>query len=111
MYDGRLALPFPVSSGRWTGHVFQARYREDALAWAQIRRFRQWFASQARKTDIGLTAQVGDFQADADLSRVQDSLTTGLAREAPVGPGPLPHRKALPPQPISMSYGKVGALR
>ena len=57
--DGNLSLPFPISTGSWTEHVFQARYRADALARPQIRRFRRWLSDQARLTEFGLRAQVG----------------------------------------------------
>ena len=48
--SGRLSLPFPVSTGVWTGHVFQARFRGDALARPQLRRFREWLAAEADTT-------------------------------------------------------------
>lgn len=48
--SGRLSLPFPVSSGTWTGHAFQARFRGDALARPQVRRFREWLAAEADAT-------------------------------------------------------------
>jgi LysR family glycine cleavage system transcriptional activator len=45
--DGRLSLPFPISSGTITSHVYQARFRSDALARPQVRRFRDWLAGEA----------------------------------------------------------------
>lgn len=48
--SGRLSLPFPVSTGSWTGHVYQARFRSDALARPQLRRFREWLAAEADAT-------------------------------------------------------------
>ncbi len=48
--DGSLTLPFSLSSGRWTSHGFQARFRADALARPQVRRFRQWLAQESRAT-------------------------------------------------------------
>lgn len=48
--SGRLSLPFPASTGSWTGHTFQARFRSDALARPQVRRFREWLAAEADVT-------------------------------------------------------------
>lgn len=48
--DGTLSLPFSMSTGRWTEHAFQARFRHDALARPQVRRFRSWLAEEARTT-------------------------------------------------------------
>lgn len=45
--SGRLSLPFPVSTGSWTEHVFQARFRGDALVRPQVRRFREWLGAEA----------------------------------------------------------------
>jgi LysR family transcriptional regulator, glycine cleavage system transcriptional activator len=47
---GRLSLPFPVSTGTWATHVFQARFRTDSLARPQVRRFREWLAGEADGT-------------------------------------------------------------
>ena len=48
--DGTLSLPFSMSTGCWTEHAFQARFRHDALARPQVRRFRYWLAEEARAT-------------------------------------------------------------
>lgn len=56
--DGRLSLPFPMESGTWTRHVFRARYRRDALARPQVRRFRAWLAEEARVARDHLEATV-----------------------------------------------------
>jgi LysR family transcriptional regulator, glycine cleavage system transcriptional activator len=48
--DGSLSLPFPVSTGRWTDHVFQVRFHPDALQRPQVRRFREWLLGQAKIT-------------------------------------------------------------
>ncbi|HXC58910.1 MAG TPA: LysR substrate-binding domain-containing protein [Steroidobacteraceae bacterium] len=48
--SGRLSLPFPASTGSWTGHAFQARFRSDALARPELRRFREWLAAEADTT-------------------------------------------------------------
>jgi hypothetical protein len=55
--SGRLSLPFPVSSGTWTVHTFQARFRSDALARPQVRRFREWLAAEADATRQWLVRQ------------------------------------------------------
>lgn len=52
--DGTVSLPFPLSTGRWTDHVFQARFRADCLARSQVRRFRHWLAQEAEQTRAGL---------------------------------------------------------
>jgi LysR family transcriptional regulator, glycine cleavage system transcriptional activator len=51
-----LSLPFPISSGRWTSHAFGARFRADALARPQIRRFQAWLLEEAAKTAAWLAA-------------------------------------------------------
>src|SRR6202167_458688 len=48
--DGTLSLPFPISSGQWTDHAFQARFRTDALLRPQVKRFREWLVGQATAT-------------------------------------------------------------
>jgi LysR family transcriptional regulator, glycine cleavage system transcriptional activator len=48
--DGSLSLPFPAAAGQWTEHVFQARFRADALLRPQVKRFREWLVSQANVT-------------------------------------------------------------
>src|SRR5215469_1382107 len=48
--DGSLSLPFPVSTGRWTDHIFQARFHPDALQRPQVRRLREWLLGQAAIT-------------------------------------------------------------
>lgn len=57
--DGRLTLPFPTSTGCWTQHEFQARYRPDALSRPQIARFRAWLREEGLKTHERLTGLVG----------------------------------------------------
>src|SRR6202789_614142 len=56
--DGTLSLPFPVSTGQWTDHAFQARFRPDALLRPQVKRFREWLVSQASVTRDWLSQQV-----------------------------------------------------
>lgn len=55
--DGSLTLPFPVASGIWTLHGFQARFRPDALTRPQVRRFRQWLAQESHICAAWLTKQ------------------------------------------------------
>ncbi len=55
---GRLALPFPVSTGTWTEHAFNARFRADALARPQVRRFREWLDAEAATTRQWLARKV-----------------------------------------------------
>jgi LysR family transcriptional regulator, glycine cleavage system transcriptional activator len=48
--DGSLSLPFPVSTGQWTEHAYRAGFRADALPRPQVKRFREWLASEATVT-------------------------------------------------------------
>jgi len=48
--DGAINLPFPISTGQWTDHSFQARFRADALLRPQVKRFREWLVNQATTT-------------------------------------------------------------
>jgi len=48
--DGAISLPFPISTGQWTDHSFQARFRADALLRPQVKRFREWLVNQATGT-------------------------------------------------------------
>jgi LysR family transcriptional regulator, glycine cleavage system transcriptional activator len=65
--NGTLSLPFPVSTGRWTDHAFQARFRPDALLRPQVKRFRQWLVSEAAITRAWLAQR-----ADSAPSRRSD---------------------------------------
>jgi LysR family transcriptional regulator, glycine cleavage system transcriptional activator len=56
--DGTLSLPFPVSTGQWTHHAFQARFRPDALHRPQVKRFREWLVGQATITQDWLLQHV-----------------------------------------------------
>ena len=56
--DGTFSLPFPVSTGRWTEHVFQARFRPDAMLRPQVKGFREWLVSQAAVTREWLEKRV-----------------------------------------------------
>jgi LysR family transcriptional regulator, glycine cleavage system transcriptional activator len=48
--NGQLSLPFPVTTGTWTEYSFQARFRNEALARPQVRRFREWLGEEAAAT-------------------------------------------------------------
>lgn len=48
--DATLSLPFPVSTGQWTDHAFQAHFRPEALLRPQVKRFREWLVGQATVT-------------------------------------------------------------
>src|ERR1700728_164871 len=56
--DGTLSLPFAVSTGQWTHHAFQARFRPDALLRPQVKRFREWLVAQAAVTRDWLLQRV-----------------------------------------------------
>jgi LysR family transcriptional regulator, glycine cleavage system transcriptional activator len=56
--DGSLTFPFAVGTGKWTSHGFQARFRADALARPQVRRFRQWLVEESRGSAAWLAEQV-----------------------------------------------------
>lgn len=47
---GELVLLFPTTTGTWTNHAFVARFRKDALARPQVRRFRDWLEAEAKAT-------------------------------------------------------------
>jgi LysR family transcriptional regulator, glycine cleavage system transcriptional activator len=55
--DGSLTFPFAMASGQWSSHGFQARFRADALARPQVRRFRQWLAEESRESEAWLMGQ------------------------------------------------------
>lgn len=56
--EGSLTFPFAVGSGKWTSHGFQVRFRADALARPQVRRFRQWLTEESRASASWLTQRV-----------------------------------------------------
>lgn len=67
--NGRLSLPFPVSTGSWTGHSFQARFRNEALARPQVRRFREWLGAESDATRQWLARKTTTKFAAASKSR------------------------------------------
>jgi LysR family glycine cleavage system transcriptional activator len=58
MEDGSLCLPFPLSTGQWTDHAFQARFRPEALLRPQVKHFRKWLVDEAAVTGDSLLQQV-----------------------------------------------------
>jgi LysR family transcriptional regulator, glycine cleavage system transcriptional activator len=61
--DGSLSLPFPMSTGQWTEHVFQARFRRDALLRPQVKRFREWLLGESKVTGDWLAQRVRSAQS------------------------------------------------
>lgn len=57
--DKRLRMLFPAESGVRTDHVFQARFRADAMLRPQTRRFRDWLLTEAGLTRGWLTRTTG----------------------------------------------------
>jgi LysR family glycine cleavage system transcriptional activator len=71
--DGTISLPFPVSSGQWTEHAFQARFRPDALLRPQVKGFREWLMGEATATRDWLLQHVrsaGRREMSAPLPRL-----------------------------------------
>ena len=68
---GEISLPFPLATGSWSSHAFQAQFRADGLLRPQIRRFRQWLLAQAQITEQWLIQTVG--APDASNAGVQPS--------------------------------------
>jgi LysR family glycine cleavage system transcriptional activator len=58
--DGRLALPYPVSTGTWSAFSFNACFRSDWKARAHVNKFRTWLLEEA-----GATAQWLEQQSKA----------------------------------------------
>ena len=57
---GDVTLPFPLATGRWSSHAFQAQFRADALMRPQIRRFRHWLLKEAQLTEQWLIQTFGE---------------------------------------------------
>lgn len=57
--EQRVSMPFPVSTGSWTSHAFQARIRTDALVRPQVRQFRQWLIDESELTRQWLLQRAG----------------------------------------------------
>lgn len=54
-----LSLPFPIAAGAWTDHAFQARFRGDAAARPQVKRFREWLLEECAQTRSWVLRKVG----------------------------------------------------
>jgi len=54
-----LSLPFPITTGAWTDHAFQARFRSDALGRPHVKRFRDWLLDESRQTLAWMARTVG----------------------------------------------------
>jgi len=61
--DATLSLPFPLSTGSWTGHAFRARFRPAALSRPQVKAFREWLITQAADTRTWLARVAGSARA------------------------------------------------
>ena len=55
--DGRLALPYPVSTGAWSSLAFNARFRSDWKSRGHVNKFRTWLLDESRKTRDWLQQQ------------------------------------------------------
>ncbi len=75
--DGTLSLPFPVSTGQWTDHGFQVRFRADALRRPQVKRFREWLADQAMLTRDWLSQHVPSAKGPNPRRRTMVSMPAG----------------------------------
>lgn len=62
---GGIVLPFPKSTGSWTTHVYQARFRAETLLRPQVRRFRAWLLKEAEDTANWLAGYVAEREVDA----------------------------------------------
>jgi hypothetical protein len=47
--ERHLALPYPVATGAWTDHAYQARFNLPH-ARPQVDRFRRWLLAECRQT-------------------------------------------------------------
>jgi LysR family transcriptional regulator, glycine cleavage system transcriptional activator len=70
--DGSLSLPFPVSTGHWTEHAFQARFHDDALLRPQVKRFREWLVGEAKVTADWLSQRVRSARSHRGRSRTTE---------------------------------------
>jgi LysR family glycine cleavage system transcriptional activator len=52
-----VSMPFPMSSGTWSSHAFQARLRADAPLRPQMRQFRDWLVKESALTQQWLLRQ------------------------------------------------------
>jgi len=57
--QGALSLPFPLSQGAWTGHSYQAWFREGATRRGQVAQFRDWLVREGKKSERQITDALG----------------------------------------------------
>jgi LysR family glycine cleavage system transcriptional activator len=57
--NGELSLPFSIRAGVLTQHAFEARFRHDALARPQVKRFRDWLLEEGSRTRDWVLHQAG----------------------------------------------------
>jgi DNA-binding transcriptional LysR family regulator len=86
--DGTLSLPFPVSTGQWTDHAFQARFRPDALLRPQVKRFREWLVGEARVTRDWLLQHVESSKRPPRRGRAPRGLDAVSVSAVPGSTGP-----------------------
>lgn len=60
LLEQRIATPFGVSGGRWTTFAYVARFRPDALARPQVRRFRDWLLAESAASGDQLEAVIAN---------------------------------------------------
>ena len=70
--DATVSLPFPLSTGSWTGYAFRARFRPAALGRPQVKAFREWLISQAAETRTWLARVAGSAAAARSLPKMFD---------------------------------------
>lgn len=75
--DGTISLPFSASTGQWTDHAFQARFRSDAILRPQVKGFREWLVGQAALTRDWLRQHV---QSTEKAGRQRRAPAPGVAR-------------------------------
>ena len=54
--EGAVALPYPASTGLWSGYGFTARFRADSRSRLHVHKFRSWLREEARATAAWLHA-------------------------------------------------------
>jgi LysR family transcriptional regulator, glycine cleavage system transcriptional activator len=69
--DESVSMPFPMSSGTWTNHAFQARLRADALVRPQVRQFREWLVKESALTEQWLVQLAGRGRAGRPASTMR----------------------------------------
>jgi len=78
--DATLSLPFPLSTGSWTGHAFRARFRAEALSRPQVKAFREWLIGQAAGTRTWLGRVVESARVAHKGRRVAKNAPQGIPR-------------------------------